>query len=108
MCVVQFNKGFRHVETLFFQGRNLYLAGLLLVMQGLFTFRQPIAGLQVTSFYLGGTKCLHVERPYSVYRTENQQCTLPFERSIQTWVDLPEAEYPQQAQTCRGSHTSQG
>jgi len=34
------NKAFRHVETSFVHGRNLYLAGLLLVIQGLFTFRQ--------------------------------------------------------------------
>ena len=26
-----YNKAFRHLETLFVQGRNLYLAGLLLV-----------------------------------------------------------------------------
>ena len=39
------NKAFRHVQTLFVHGRNLYLAGLLLVIQRLFTFRQPIAGL---------------------------------------------------------------
>ena len=31
---------------------TLYQAGLPLVMQGLFTFRQPIAGLQGTGFYL--------------------------------------------------------
>ena len=46
-------KAFRHVETLFIKGRNLHLAGLLLVILGLFTFRQPIAGLQGTGFYLG-------------------------------------------------------
>ena len=57
-------KAFRHVETLFVQGRNLYLADLLLVIQGLFTFRQPIAGLQGTDFYLGRINFLHVERPY--------------------------------------------
>ena len=45
------NKAFWHVETLFVQG-NLYLAGLLLVIQGLFTFRQPIASLLGTDFYL--------------------------------------------------------
>ena len=45
-------KAFRHVEPLFVQGRNLYPAGLLLVLQGLLTFRQPIAGLQGTDFYL--------------------------------------------------------
>ena len=61
------NKTFRHVDTLFVQGRNLYLAGLLLVIQGLFTFRQPIAGLQGTDFYLGRIKFLHVERPYSSF-----------------------------------------
>ena len=38
----------------------MYLAGLLLVIQGLFTFRQPIAGLQGTDFYLGRIKFLHV------------------------------------------------
>ena len=58
------NKAFRHVETLFIQGRNLYFVGLLLVIHGLFTFRQLIAGLQGTSFYLGQIKFLHVERPY--------------------------------------------
>ena len=46
-------KAFRHVETLFVQGRNLYLSSLLLDAQGLFTFRQPIARLQGTDFYLG-------------------------------------------------------
>ena len=32
-CLIceHFNKAFRHVETLFIQGRILYLAGLLLV-----------------------------------------------------------------------------
>ena len=43
-------KVFRHVETSFVQGRNLYLAGLLLVIQGLFTFRKPIPGLLGTRF----------------------------------------------------------
>ena len=46
-------KAFRRVETLFIQGRNLYLAGLLLVKQGLFTFHQPMAGLQDVGLYLG-------------------------------------------------------
>ena len=59
-------KAFRHVETLFVQGRNLYLAGLLLVIQGLFTFCQPIAGLQCTDLYLEPVKFLHVERPYEI------------------------------------------
>ena len=59
------DKVFRHVETLFVQGRNLYLAGLLLIVQGLFTSRQPIAGLQGTGFYLGRIKFPDVERPYS-------------------------------------------
>jgi len=58
-------KAFRHIETLFVQGRNLHLAGLLLVIQGLFTFRQPIAGLQGTDFYPGQIKFPHVETPYS-------------------------------------------
>ena len=49
------NKVFRHVETSFVQGRNLYLVGLLLVIQGLFTFRQPIAGLQSTDRILPWT-----------------------------------------------------
>ena len=57
-------KAFRRVETLFVHGRNLYLAGLLLDIQGLFTFRQPIASLQGTGFYLGWIKFVHVERPY--------------------------------------------
>ena len=59
-------KAFRHVETLFVQGRNLNLA--LLVIKRLFTFRQPIpiAGLQGTDFYLGRIKFIHIERPYSV------------------------------------------
>ena len=61
---VWYNKAFRHVETLFVQGRNLYLAGLLLVTQDLFTFRQPIADLQGSDIYLGRIKFLHVERPY--------------------------------------------
>ena len=41
-----------------------YQAGLLLVMQGLFIFCQPIAGLLGTGFYLGRIEFLHVERPY--------------------------------------------
>ena len=45
-------KAFRHVETSFVQGRNLYLAGLLLVIQDIFTLRQPIAGLLGTGFFL--------------------------------------------------------
>ena len=32
----------------------------------LFIFRQPIAGLQDTYFYLGRIKFLHVERPYCI------------------------------------------
>ena len=64
-CILQQNKVFRHVETLFVQGRNLYPAGLLLVIKGLFTFRQPVAGLQSTDLYLGRIKLLHVERPYT-------------------------------------------
>ena len=64
------NKAFRRVETLFVQGRNLYLAGLLLVVQGLFTFRQPIADLQGTSFYLGRINFLHVKRPYNTLHIE--------------------------------------
>ena len=60
-------KPFRHVETLFVQDRNLNLAGLQLVIQGLFTFRQTIAGLQDTDFYLGRIKFLHVERPCRLY-----------------------------------------
>ena len=63
--VTLLNKVFRHVEILFIQGIHLYLAGLLLVMQGLFTFRQPIASLQGTDFYLGRIMFLHVERPYT-------------------------------------------
>ena len=35
---------FRHVET-FVQGRNLVPSRLVMGYQGLFTFRQPIAGL---------------------------------------------------------------
>ena len=58
-------KAFRHVETLFVQGRNLYLAGLILVLQGLFTFRQPIAGLQGTDFYLGRIKFLRRKALYN-------------------------------------------
>ena len=57
------NKAFQRVETLFVQGRNLYLAGVLLVKQNLFTFCQLIVGLQSTDFYLGRIKFLHVERP---------------------------------------------
>ena len=57
-------EAFRHVETLFVQGRNLYLAGLLLDIQGLFTFRQPIVSLQGTDLYLERIKFLHVERLY--------------------------------------------
>ena len=57
-------KAFRHVETLFVQGRNLYLAGLLLVVHGLSTFRQTIAGLQGPEFYLGRIKFIQVEWPY--------------------------------------------
>ena len=41
------------------------LAGLLLVIQGLFTSRQRIAGLQGTDFYFEQIKFIHVERPYS-------------------------------------------
>ena len=36
-------------------------------MQGLFTFRQSIAGLQGTDLYLGRIKFLHVERPTQRY-----------------------------------------
>ena len=57
------NKAFRPLSTLFVQGENLYPASLLLVIQGLFTFRQPITGMQGTDFYLGRIKFLHVERP---------------------------------------------
>ena len=66
-------KAFRHVETLFFQGRNLYLAGMLLVVQVLFTFRQPIAGLQGRGFYLGWIKFVHVKRHYSSARATHQR-----------------------------------
>ena len=36
------HRAFRHVKTLFVPGRNLYPAGLLLVIQGLFILRQRI------------------------------------------------------------------
>ena len=51
------------------KGRNMYLAGLLLFIQGLFTFRQPIAGLQGSDFYLGRIKFLRVQRPYTKNNT---------------------------------------
>ena len=63
-AAIRFYKAFRHVETLLIQSRNLYLAGLPLVIQALFTLRQPVAGLQGTGFYLGRIEFLHVERPY--------------------------------------------
>jgi len=40
-----------------------------LVIQGLFTFRQSIAGLKGTDFYLGQIKFLRVERPYTIVFT---------------------------------------
>ena len=46
------NMTLRYVETLSVQG-NLYLASLLLVLQDLFTFHQPIASVQDTGFYFG-------------------------------------------------------
>ena len=56
-------KSFRHVETLFVLGRNLYLAGLLLVIQGLFTFSQSITSLQGTDFNL----ILYIRLKYSPF-----------------------------------------
>jgi len=44
------NKAFRHVETLFVQGRNLVPSRPFIGSRGLFTFRQPIAGLLGTRF----------------------------------------------------------
>ena len=34
-----------------------------MVIQGLFTFHQPLSGMQSTDLYLGRIKFLHVERP---------------------------------------------
>ena len=69
------------MQTLLVQGRNLYLAGLLLALQGLFTFRQPIAGLQETDFYLGRIKFLHVEKPYRLI-TSLPYLSKVFERCV--------------------------
>ena len=66
-------KAFRHIETLFVQGINLYLTGLLLVTQVLFTFRQPIAGLQGTDFSLRLTNSLHFERLYTPDRGRSSE-----------------------------------
>ena len=59
-------KAFRHVETLIVKGRNLYLAGLLLVGGKWINpvYVLPIAGLQGTDLYLERIKFVHVERPY--------------------------------------------
>ena len=44
------NEVFRHVGTLIVQGRNLVPSRLVIVWQGLFTFRQLITGLLGTRF----------------------------------------------------------
>ena len=44
------NMAFRHVETLFVQGRNLVPSRPAIGWRDLFTLRQPIAGVLGTSF----------------------------------------------------------
>ena len=43
-------KAFRHIETLFVQGRNLVPSMSAISCRGLFTFRQPLASMLCTRF----------------------------------------------------------
>ena len=63
------HKAFWRVETLFIQGRNLVPSRPAIGWWGLFTFRQPIAGLLgiVQGFYLIRIKFLHVKMPYGFF-----------------------------------------
>jgi len=67
--LVSYNRGykaFRNVEIYSSKVETctLHACYWLMVIQGLLTFHQPIAGLQGTGFYLGWIKFLYVEMPY--------------------------------------------